>query len=69
MQSIYFGATVFFIVVIILWYIQNERSGADGSKGWLAMRAPATKNITDRGSSHRRPDDQQVDERTMARNR
>jgi len=44
MQSVLFGIFVAAILVVIHWYIQNERkdSNPEGDKGWLAMRQPGT---------------------------
>ena len=49
MTSLFYAIFVAAVLVIIHWYIQNERMGAnsDGSKGLLAMRAqrkPQTDN-------------------------
>jgi len=42
MQGIFYAIFVVAILVIIRWYIENERPGSnlEGDKGWLAMRKP-----------------------------
>ena len=42
MNSLYYALSVFAILYVIWWCMQNERDGEepDGSKGLLAMRMP-----------------------------
>jgi len=44
MQGIFYAIFVVAILVIIRWYIENERLGSnlEGDKGWLAMRNPSS---------------------------
>ena len=38
MQGLYYAIFVISILIIIRWYVRNERSSPDGSTGLLAMR-------------------------------
>jgi hypothetical protein len=55
MQGIYYAIFVVSVLVVIRWYIQNERSGPDGTKGLLAMRTQRTpKKFVARNDGQRR---------------
>jgi hypothetical protein len=40
MQGIYYLLSMFGILILIAWYVQNERNAEDPSKGILGMDSP-----------------------------
>ncbi len=46
MSGFYYSVFVLAILVIIWWHIENERDGpnSEGSKGFLAIKAPPNNN-------------------------
>ena len=56
MQGLYYAIFVVSVLVVIRWYIQNEKSGSDGGKGFLAMRAPRTREKFVARNDGQRPD-------------
>lgn len=58
MQGFYYAIFVISILVIIRWYVRNERSSPDGSTGVFAMRQPQSNKKFSATPEPRRDGDQ-----------